>query len=128
MNAGWKAAICRLLVVLMAWAPFEGTKAGMIETGQALADRQTIVAFLERTDVTRELERLGVDPAAAKGRVLALSDEEAAALAREVESAPAGGTGTFVRLFSAGALILIVVVVVWAIVSVLFKAAPGGKS
>jgi uncharacterized protein DUF6627 len=137
MKLGFRAALCRTLIVLMAWLPFDAARADMIGTGQALArpaqsdpqsDRQALARFLGREDVARELQRMGIDPAAAQSRAAALSDDEAALLAHQIESAPAGGTGTLTRIFSAGALILIVVVIVWALVNLLFKTASGAKS
>ena len=137
MKPGFRAALCRMLMVLTAWLPFDAARAEMIVTGQALArpaqaepqaDRQALARFLGREDVARELQRMGIDPAAAQGRAAALSEDEAALLARQIESAPAGGTGTLTQIFSAGALIVIVVVIVWALVSLLVKTTSGAKS
>lgn len=54
--------------------------------------RDTLRQWLDRSDVQAALVRQGVDPAQAAQRVAALSDEEAAALAGQVQSAPAGGS------------------------------------
>jgi glutamine synthetase len=42
------------------------------------ADRATILSALDRVDVQAQLQARGVDPAEVKGRVAALTDEEAA--------------------------------------------------
>lgn len=53
--------------------------------------RQKLEGYLEREQVRAGLERNGVDPAAAKARVDALSDEEVMAMAGKIDSLPAGG-------------------------------------
>lgn len=50
-----------------------------------------LAAALARDDVRAEMERQGVDPAVATERIAALTDEEAARLAGQIETAPAGG-------------------------------------
>ncbi|HXI35320.1 MAG TPA: PA2779 family protein, partial [Burkholderiales bacterium] len=55
----------------------------------------------------RELQALGIDPAAAKARVAALSDDEVRSLADRINAAPAGAD-------AAGILLLVVVVaLIW---------------
>ncbi len=73
--------------------------AGLIPTEQLArstavdqgASHARLAAALERDDVRAELERQGVDPALARERIAALTDEEAARLAEQIDSAPAGG-------------------------------------
>jgi len=36
MNNAWARTICRLLIVLMAWTPFQYAQAGMIGTDQVV--------------------------------------------------------------------------------------------
>ena len=75
-------------------------QAGMLSTEAALAGntKERIVSFLERSDVRAQLESLGVNPADAKARVASLSDAEAAQLASQIDSLPAGAdaVGTLV--------------------------------
>jgi hypothetical protein len=59
--------------------------------GQSADARARVAATLDRPEVQAELVRQGVDPAAARERVAALSDEDAARLASHIDSAPAGG-------------------------------------
>lgn len=85
--------VCRLLVAAMVWTPYQIATAGMIDTQGAVAssDRAAISSTMARADVTRELHALGVDAATAQERVAMLTDEEARTLARDIQSAPAGG-------------------------------------
>ena len=55
------------------------------------AERERLAGLLERVEVQARLQSLGVDPASAKARVAALSDEEAARLAAQMDELPAGG-------------------------------------
>lgn len=108
MNTAWARTICRLLIVLMAWTPFHMAQAGMIGTEQAVAssasaDRSTVLDFVSRSDVKSQLQALGIDPATAKDRVAAMTDEEVQSLAGRVNSLPAGAD-------TAGVLILILIV------------------
>ena len=114
MNFAWTRAVCRLLIVLMAWMPFQIAQAGMIGTDQiasqaAQADRNAVQGFLARSDVAGRLQALGVDPAGAKDRVAAMSDSEVHALADRIQSLPAAGTdGWAVAL-----VVLVVAAVAW---------------
>src|SRR3989442_8339571 len=80
--------------------------AGIVPTGAALAsaERDRIASMLERADGRAQLEAYGVGAADVKGRVAALTDEEAVRLAGKLDSLPAGGDGII------GALVLIFVV------------------
>ena len=63
-------------------------------------DRQRIYAALAREDVRNELVKRGVDPMQVEQRVAALTDEEASAMADQIENAPAGGIiGAIVLIF-----------------------------
>jgi hypothetical protein len=64
----------------------EAISAARSESPRALVD-----ATLARADVRSQLATMGVDAAAIEGRLAALSDEEVAALAQQIESAPAVG-------------------------------------
>lgn len=68
--------------------------AGIVTTDQVRsgAERARVASFLERADVQARLQDLGVDAAAARARVDALSDDEVATLAGQVDALPAGGT------------------------------------
>jgi len=88
-------SLCRVLIALMIWTPYQVATAGMIGTEQLSvstlqADRAVTLALIARADVARALQALGVDPQNARERIAALSDEEARALAGRVAAAPAG--------------------------------------
>ncbi|MGH8690814.1 MAG: PA2779 family protein [Burkholderiales bacterium] len=105
--------ICRLLMVLMVWSPMQLAQAGMIGTDQVVsaasqADRSTVLEFLGRDSVTRQLQSLGVDLQTAKERVAAMSDQEIQSLAGRIQSMPAGGDGVGLVV-----VLLVVAAVVW---------------
>jgi hypothetical protein len=108
-----KAFVCRLLIVLMAWTPYQFAQAGMIGTDQvvassAQADRGTILNFVSRADVAGQLQSFGLDASNAKDRVAAMTDEEVRYLAGRIDSMPAGANGSGLLL-----LIIIVAVIWW---------------
>jgi len=107
-----KRTICRLLIALLIWTPYQVATAGVITTDQTIVsdDRAALSAFLARAEVARELQAFGIDAASAKARVAALSDAEAGTLAGQVADAPAGG------VYSAGIIaIILIALVAWAI-------------
>ena len=75
-------------------------QAGMIATEQAAASaaRARLNGLLDRADLQAKLAAYGVSASDVKARVAALSDDEAAQLAAQIDHAPAGGD-------AAGALI-----------------------
>ncbi len=111
MTSASARAVCRLLIALAIWAPFQAAQAGMIGTGQiahaAQNDRGAVLDFMARGDVARELQSFGLDPAAARDRVAAMTEDEVRQLAGRINSAPAGAD-------VAGLLLLVVVIaVIW---------------
>ena len=112
MKSAWTRTICRLMIVLMVWTPYQMAQAGMIGTDQASAassqaDRAAVLSFVSRADVASQLQSMGLDAATAKDRIAAMSDAEVAYLAGRIERLPAGGD-------SAGVILLIVIIaVIW---------------
>ena len=111
MTSASVRAVCRLLIALSIWTPYQIAQAGMIGTEQTTqspqTDRGTVMNFVTRGDVAGELQSFGLDPATAKDRVAAMTDEEVRQLAGRIDSAPAGAD-------VAGLLLLIVVIaVIW---------------
>ena len=106
----------------------QNAQAAMIATAQvAAADtaaqvRARLASELQRADVQAALERNGIALDAAQARVAALSDAEAAALAQQVDSLPAGGDG-FV-----GALVFIFVLLLVTDILGLTKVYPFTRS
>lgn len=94
----------RLLAVVLSLSFFNAT---LIQTAQAalipteeIARAETatsdsgharLAAAFARADVRAEMERQGLDPSVAAERIAALTDDEAARLADQIETAPAGG-------------------------------------
>ncbi len=69
-------------------------------TSSGEQDRERIITALSREDVQAAMIARGIDPAQAKERVAALTDEEASSVASQIDSAPAGGIiGAIVLIF-----------------------------
>ena len=96
------ATICRALILSVLVFSFQSAKAGMIGTehvtggSSAATERAQISSLLARDDVSRQLQALGVDVKSAGDRAAMLSDEEARALAGNLQSVPAGADAGFV--------------------------------
>jgi len=113
MNA-WAKTICRLLIAMMIWTPYQIATAGMIGTDQVVtsssqADRTSVLNFLSRSDVSNQLHLLGIDATNAKDRVAAMTDEEVQSLAGRINALPAGADTEW------GAILLVILIVaaVW---------------
>jgi uncharacterized protein DUF6627 len=108
MKSAWAKTICRLLIVLMVWTPYQVAQAGMIGTDQVAtsssqADRTAVLGFVSRADVASQLQALGLDAATAKDRVAAMTDGEVSYLAGKIDNLPAGAD-------TAGVILLILVI------------------
>ncbi|MCB1680104.1 MAG: PA2779 family protein [Halioglobus sp.] len=72
-------------------------QAGMVSTQDAMAMEMRqqhisrVQTMLARSEVSQAMVQLGVDPAQARLRVAALSNEELAQLSEQMDSLPAGG-------------------------------------
>jgi hypothetical protein len=113
MKSTWARTICRLLIALMIWTPYQIAQAGMIGTDQVAsaasqADPSAVLGFVTRADVANQLQALGLDAATAKDRVAAMTDSEVAYLAGQISSLPAGADTAGVIL-----LILIIAAIWW---------------
>ena len=109
-----RTLICRLLVVLMAWAPYHIAQAGMIATDKVVAstsqaDRAAVASFVSRADVASQLQSFGIDASSAKDRVAAMTDEEVRYVAGRMDAMPAGANGAGLVI-----IILLIVFVWWA--------------
>lgn len=86
--------IARVLIVctLGAGMPLPAS-AGIVTTDQIAAsiERDRVRSFLDRADVQAQMQSYGVDPQAARARVNALTDDEVAKLASQIDQLPAGG-------------------------------------
>ena len=106
----FRRLISTMLILSMAAitipAPVHAAMISTVDATIRSSDRERIGAFLERAEVAAKLKTYGVSPADAKARIAALGDEEVSALARRMDSLPAGGfAGEIV-----GALVLVFLV------------------
>jgi hypothetical protein len=88
--------VSQLLIVCMVWTPFS-LQASMIGTDQAVTsaqdqgNRDKVIHFVQRGDVAKHMESLGVSSANAAERVNAMTQEEINQVAGQIDSLPAGG-------------------------------------
>ena len=118
MNRALAGTLCRILVVLMAWTPYQFAQAGMIGTDQLVttssqADRNTVLNFVARSDAASHLQSFGIDQPTAKDRVASMTDEEAAHLAGRIGSMPAGANSDW----SSVIILIVIIAVVWWVLS-----------
>lgn len=128
MTHQFKQLFVSFLLTAFTFASFtQPVQAAMIGTDQVHAsataqqNQAKIAAALERPEVIAHLERLGVDKDSARARVAALTDEEAATLAGQIDSLPAGGDVV-------GALVLIFVILLVTDILGLTKVFPFTRS
>ena len=104
-----KKMTCRALVVSLLALSFQSAKAGMIGAEQAAAqtDRAMVMSVLSRAETTSQLQAQGIDPAQARARVAAMTDQEVQAMAQDMQTAPAGAMshGGWVAIVVVAALI-----------------------
>jgi uncharacterized protein DUF6627 len=87
----FKRLLSSLLIVCLAGLGLPA-HAGMLPTDAANPARARVLTVLERSDVQAQLQANGVSPADVKARVAAMSDDEVAQLAGQIDGLPAGGT------------------------------------
>jgi uncharacterized protein DUF6627 len=87
-----KRFVSSLLIICLAGLGLP-VHAGMLpsDAGVANAERAHVFSVLEREDLRAQLQAHGVSPADVKARVAAMSDDEVAQLAGQIDSLPAGG-------------------------------------
>ncbi len=86
------------LIFSINWMALAGPASAAMISSEALvqASRRDVteakvLQALNRPALVQQMEKLGVDPIAARERVAALTDEELAALDQRLDSLPAGG-------------------------------------
>jgi hypothetical protein len=110
----WAKTICRLLIALMIWMPYQIATAGMIGSDQVAAtspqaDRTTVLNFFARSDVANKLQSMGIDPSTAKDRVAAMNDQEVQSLAGRINALPAGADVSWGGIL----LVILIAAAVW---------------
>ena len=115
MKSSFASVVCRLLIGLMIWTPYQMAQAGMIGTEQVVqstqSDRGVVADFMSRGDVASQLQAFGIDPKTAKDRVAFMSDEEVRALSGQIQSLPAGADNGWVWVL---VIVLIAAAAWWA--------------
>lgn len=107
MSDRLRSAIASALIVATAGTALPlPAAAGMIgtESATSAASRDRIGAALARAEVRARLEAAGVRVEDVRARVNALTDDEAAQLAQQLDNLPAGGDGIV------GAIVLVFIV------------------
>jgi hypothetical protein len=97
-----------------AYAEIVGTEeaAASVEPANPNADREKIRAFMERPEVVKQLQAMGVSPDEAKARVGAMSDAEVRLVAGKLDALPAGGKLTNTELVIIILLAVIILILV----------------
>ena len=80
------------------------------ESVQTVDDRAKVKSMLERPEVVREMQKMGIPPEKAAARVDAMTDAEVSQLAGRLDALPAGGA------FSNEQVLLIIVIVLLVII------------
>ena len=99
-----KKMTCRALVVSLLALSFQTANAGMIGADQATAagaaqtDRGMVLSYLNRAETAAQLQAQGIDPAMARERVAAMTDQEVRTIAQDMQTAPAGGDWVWVAV------------------------------
>jgi hypothetical protein len=122
-----RRTIATTLAICIMGAGFPANSyAGMISSEAVISasDRDRIVSALDRADVRSQLSRLGVKPADVSARIAALTDAEAAQIARQIDELPAGGDGVGAVL---GAIVLVFLVLLITDILGLTKVFPFTK-
>ena len=91
MTRLFKRLVSSLVIVCIAGLGLP-VHAGMLPTDAANPERSRVLRILDREDVLAGLKVHGVSSADVKARVAAMTDDEVAQLAGQIESLPAGGT------------------------------------
>jgi len=97
MQSMFRKMTCRALVISLLALSFQTANAGMIgadrATNTAPVDRALVLGMLDRSEVAAQLQAQGIDPAMARERVAAMTDQEVQAMAQDIQTAPAGAMG-----------------------------------
>lgn len=109
------AALPLAMVFVIQMVPASASFAGLVSTEQVLANEShslahaKIRAFIERDDIRKQFESLGVAPEEALSRVNAMSDEEAVRVAGMLDTLPAGQDAFVAFVAAVGVLLLVLV-------------------
>lgn len=65
--------------------------AGMISPTSPESERERVLSMIERPEISRQLERMGIPAQEARARVGAMTESEVLSLAGRLDAVPAGG-------------------------------------
>ncbi len=118
MNSRFFRLVCRLVIVslLALHLPIRSANAAMIGTESAVdqtvvaQNRDKVEAFMSRTDVREQFQKMGLSADDAKSRVASMTDQEINKVAGRIDDMPAGGS-TLGTLLIVGLVIFIVLLI-----------------
>jgi hypothetical protein len=79
----------------------------VVSVAAAAQNRATVVAAFERAELQAELQKMGINTDDARARVAAMTDTEAASVAKQIDALPAGGDGIIGTLVFIFVLLLV---------------------
>lgn len=115
MRARPLVAVATAAALFMASVPI-GAHAALVPTDAVIAvsgaeaERVRVAEFLDREEVRRQMQSLGVSPQEAQARVAALSDAEIRQIAGRLEDMPAGGDAIGVILGTALVVFIVLLI------------------
>ena len=131
-NAKLASAFLTILMLSIT-IPYQSVFAAMIGTEVTLDSTRTQQArtdinnLLSRVDVQSALMAQGINPIEAKARIDSLSDTEVVRLADQIDRLPAGGGYQVLSVGAAIAIIAVLVIVIYLIISGLTPSAEVEK-
>lgn len=78
------------LFAQVSWAQMASTEAVLGES-VAVSSHVKVSQFVEREDVAKTFETMGVDPKMVEQRIALMSDEEVSKISSQIDTLPAGG-------------------------------------
>lgn len=94
MAQPWRemTAVVLVFAFLCVFLPTSPAMAGWAPTRSTIqGPKARLVSVIEREEISRSLQEMGIDPAEAKRRVAGLTDAEAQMALERIDSLPAGG-------------------------------------
>ena len=108
MRSMLRGIVAQVLIVTMSSTIIPKADGAAIGTDAAInADRERILLLLDRPEVATQLEAYGVRMNAARARIAALTDAEAARLSAEIDKAYAGGRDPISLLVMAAVVVIL---------------------
>jgi len=103
--------LCLALASSRAFGGTIGTEAAAAPA-QAAAARERVKALVQRPELARQIQLLGIAPGQAQDRVDAMSDAEVLALAGKLDALPAGGALSNEQLLLVILLVVLIAILI----------------